>query len=154
MSAIRQSPLSVLHAIQQIDAINSSGQLENAHHRAQIELANPLTSLERVADVPLTSDASNSVIRLGDIADITFSAQSPADQIALIDGKPVVLVSARMHESTRVDLWTQAANRLLDSFQAEMPSDIALVTILSKIDIPKLAFPSYWGISSRDLFWF
>ncbi|OEF48899.1 acriflavin resistance protein [Enterovibrio norvegicus] len=131
-SALGKSALSLSNAISGADAKNSAGELYSKDNRFQLEVAGALDSVDRIKQVPVAIDNSGFLIRLEDIATVTRSAASPPDQIALIDGKPSVLVSARMQSDIRVDRWTASADRMLDVFRAELPDNIVLTPIFTQ----------------------
>ncbi|GAM56693.1 cobalt-zinc-cadmium resistance protein czcA [Vibrio ishigakensis] len=70
--------------------------------------------------------------RLDDIATVHRSYKQPAEQIAIIDGEPGVIVAARMLPSLRVDKWTERAMDLIERYQAEVPSNIKVNVLFSQ----------------------
>ncbi len=132
LSLLGQSPLSVAQAVHQADATNASGSLQNDGYRFQIELGNSLQSLERIKSIPIQIDKQGSIVTLQDIAKVTKNHKTPESEIAIIDGEPVVLVSARMQKQMRVDLWTTNSIGFLDSFRQSLPSAIAIDTIFEQ----------------------
>ncbi len=131
-SLLGQSPLSIAQAIHDADATNASGSLQNVDHRFQIELGNPLESLERIKSIPIQIDTNGSVISLQDIATVTQTIKTPQSEIAIMDGEPVVLVSARMQKHMRVDLWTANSIRFLNEFRQSLPSAMTVDTIFEQ----------------------
>lgn len=127
-----QSALSLSNAINGADAKNAAGELHNDKNRFQVEVAGELDSIDRVKRVPVSVDANGYLVRLEDIATITRSQVTPASSLAFINGKPAVLISARMQGDIRVDAWTESANDLLDSFRTELPDNIQLNPIFQQ----------------------
>lgn len=131
-SVLGQSALSLSNAISGADAKSAAGELHNDKNRFQLEVSGELDSLDRVKRVPVAIDDNGFMVRLEDIAAVERSQSLPQSHIALIDGKPVVLVSARMQETFRVDNWTASADKLLDTFRADLPENITVVPIFQQ----------------------
>lgn len=131
-AALGYSPLSLAQKIHQSDSKTPSGELHNTENRFQVEMSHGLTSIERVKNIPIGIEEQGSVMRLEHIAKVTQTLQTPQAQMAIIDGKPVILISARMQKAWRVDRWTANANQLLDDFRAELPRDLKLTSIFEQ----------------------
>ncbi|WP_407333658.1 efflux RND transporter permease subunit [Enterovibrio sp. 27052020O] len=131
-SALGQSALSLSNAISGADAKNAAGELHSKDARFQLEVAGALDSVDRVKRVPVAIDRNGFLVRLEDIATIERAAASPPSQLAIIDGKPAVLVSARMQSDIRVDRWTASADKMLDAFRTELPTNISLEPIFKQ----------------------
>ncbi|MDD1779871.1 efflux RND transporter permease subunit [Enterovibrio sp. ZSDZ35] len=125
-SALGQTALSLSQSIVGADAKNAAGELHNDNNRFQLEVAGALDSITRVKQVPVAMDPNGFLVRLEDIATVKRTKAMPPDQIAIIDGEPAVLVSARMQSSIRVDQWTHSADKMLDVFRSELPDNIEL----------------------------
>ncbi|GAB7220260.1 efflux RND transporter permease subunit [Vibrio comitans] len=122
--AMGGSSASIADSLDGADAKNSAGELVNGHSRFGLEIASDLDSLERIRQVPISIDAQGHMVRLGDIAMVERTQKTPADEIAVIDGAPGVIVAARMQSHLRVDKWTPRAEALIEQYQAELPSNI------------------------------
>ncbi|OLQ81150.1 acriflavin resistance protein [Photobacterium proteolyticum] len=125
-SALGRSAISLSNAINNADAKNSAGELVNGANRFTLEVSDSLDSLDRVRRVPVAIDESGYMIRLEDIAEVERTHASPPAELAVIDGKPAILVAARMQPTLRVDQWTQRVKKLLDNYQQEVPSNISV----------------------------
>lgn len=91
-----------------------------------VEVSGELDSQTRIRQVPLKIDTQGQIIRLGDIATVTRQSQTPADSIALVDGKQSVLVAVRMLDNTRVDLWQAQVNKVVDELSRDVPANITI----------------------------
>ncbi|EOD81466.1 Cobalt-zinc-cadmium resistance protein CzcA [Grimontia indica] len=131
-SVLGQSALSISNAISAADAKNAAGELHNERNRFQLEVAGELDSVDRVKRVPVAIDENGFLVRLEDVASVVRAQALPLQQIALIDGKPAVLVSARMQGTIRVDNWTASADALIDGFRADLPSNISIKPIFKQ----------------------
>ncbi|MEM8993183.1 MAG: efflux RND transporter permease subunit [Acidobacteriota bacterium] len=102
------------------DAKGAAGVLRTAGADVLLEVAGELDSLERVAAVPLRRGDAGEVVRLGDVASVEREPRTPADEIALVDGRRSVLVAARMATRVRVDRWADDARSALADFEARL----------------------------------
>ncbi|MCL2913043.1 efflux RND transporter permease subunit [Shewanella corallii] len=118
------TPAAVAAALNNADTKVSAGEMMNQHFRALVEVSGELDSLARIRKVPLKIDSSGQVIRLGDVATVERQVRTPANSIALIDGKQGILVSARMLSNTRVDIWQAKVRDTIANFEANLPTNI------------------------------
>ncbi|MCF1426556.1 MAG: efflux RND transporter permease subunit [Shewanella sp.] len=118
------TPATVAGLLELADTKVSAGELMNQSFRALIEVSGELDSLTRIRQVPLKIDTQGQVIRLGDVARVTRQVRTPAESIALIDGNEGILVSARMLNNTRVDLWQAQVRDTITNFEANLPANI------------------------------
>ncbi|GAD88813.1 hypothetical protein VHA01S_010_00390 [Vibrio halioticoli NBRC 102217] len=130
--ALGNSSASIAQSLDGADAKNSAGELVNGHSRFGLEIASDLNSLERIRQVPIAIDAQGHRIRLEDVATVTRTQKTPAGEIAIIDGKPGVIVAARMQSNLRVDKWTPRARALIEHYQQQLPSNIKVETLFSQ----------------------
>lgn len=100
------------------DAKLPAGILYNPDRDIRVQVAQPLESVEVVANTPIITDRGN-YLRLEDIAQISRSPQSPAQQIALLNGERTIFVAARMQTTVRVDQWTQAVMMQVENFNQQ-----------------------------------
>ncbi|WP_051303168.1 efflux RND transporter permease subunit [Psychromonas aquimarina] len=131
-SALGNSALSIANALAGADAKNAAGELVNDNNRFALEVADSLDSLDRVRRVPLEIDDNGHLIRLQDIADISRTAVSPPSEIAIVQGKPAVIVATRMQAHLRVDSWSNRVNTFLADFQEELPSNIKVSVLFEQ----------------------
>ncbi|WP_394242132.1 efflux RND transporter permease subunit [Vibrio astriarenae] len=126
VASLGGSAQSLSQAIGGSDAKNSAGELVNGQNRFALEMSKSLDSLERIKQVPIALDEHGYVVHLEDVASIERAYNSPPAQIALVDGKPAVIVAARMQPSVRVDRWTPRAHALIERFESNLPRHLAV----------------------------
>lgn len=120
------------NALEGADVKGSAGELVNQTSRFGLELSADLDTVERVKQVPVSVDSNGYAVRIGDIASVTRGAKTPYEQLTIVDGKPGVLIAARMQSELRVDKWTPAAYEVLETFRNELPSNIKAEIIFSQ----------------------
>ncbi|HSN82881.1 MAG TPA: efflux RND transporter permease subunit [Polyangiales bacterium] len=122
----------VAEAIRAGDAKVSAGVLRGDRNDILIEVTGELDSLERIRRIPLSRGQSGSVLSLGDIADVRRQVQSPADDLAVADGKPAVIVAAQLATGQRYDVWAERAYAAVAAFEAELPDGLGLETVFDQ----------------------
>lgn len=125
-TALDGSVASLAAAIAGADSRNAAGLLANDSLYYQLEVAGALDTVERVRRVPVRLEASGHKVKLDDIATVERVAASPPHELALVSGRPGVIVAARMNHELRVDLWSERVHQLLARFQNQLPDDIRL----------------------------
>ncbi|MEZ9297957.1 efflux RND transporter permease subunit [Vibrio splendidus] len=131
-AALGRSSANIAESLEGADAKNSAGELVSAYSRFGLEIKSELDSIERIKQVPITTDSNGHIIRMEDIASVKRGEKTPQDQIAIIDGEPGVIVAARMHPDLRVDNWTSRANALIGKFEQELPSNVKVTVLFNQ----------------------
>lgn len=121
----------VSQRIASADAKLPAGVLQNDARNMRIQVSEPLSSVDVVANIPvLTHD--NSYLRVGDIADIQRSVITPEKEVALMNGVRTIFVAARMQPSTRVDRWTNAIKDKVEVFNQMFTGSIAAEVVFEQ----------------------
>ncbi|MBY4677296.1 efflux RND transporter permease subunit [Marinobacterium arenosum] len=123
-SNVHLTPAQIAARIQGADAKVSAGQLYNERNQLQVELTGALDSVDRVRQIPLTSDQHGYLLRVGDLAGVSRSLQWPADELAVIDDRAAVIVAVRMLPDLRIDQWTARLKEQLALFEQQLPANI------------------------------
>lgn len=113
------------------DAKVSAGQLRNQGNELSFEILG-LDSLERIRNIPIRTGSSGHVTRLGDIAQVSKGITEPARSLAIVAGKPAIILSATVESTMRVDRWATSARHILAQFESQLPRGIGLRTILDQ----------------------
>ncbi|WP_394128850.1 efflux RND transporter permease subunit [Shewanella maritima] len=124
ISQLQLTPATIAQSLTQADSKISAGEINNDHFRALVEVSGELDSQSRVRQVPLKIDENGQIIRLGDVATIQRQTKTPASSIALIDSQQGVLVAVRMVDDSRVDIWQQKVQTVIEQFATHLPSNI------------------------------
>ncbi|GGP44917.1 efflux RND transporter permease subunit [Shewanella saliphila] len=124
ISKLHLTPAGIAAILANADSKISAGEINNSQFRALVEVSGELDSQHRIRQVPLKVDDYGQIIRLGDVANISRQAKTPASSIALIDSQQGILVSARMLNDNRVDLWQQQVSQTIDAFSVNLPANI------------------------------
>ncbi|QDV06200.1 Cobalt-zinc-cadmium resistance protein CzcA [Planctomycetes bacterium Poly30] len=112
-------------AIERSDSKVAAGEVSGATNEIQLEVSGEIESLDRIRDVLIDrGGGGDAFVRLGDIATITKSEVQPIESLALIDGEEGVVVAARMEVGRRVDVWSERARAVTDSFHEALPAGV------------------------------
>ena len=114
----------VAAAIQAADAKVQAGRLRAPGTDIIVSVEGEITALDRLRDVVLREDPNGAVTLLGDVAEISRGAATPATELALSDGRAAILVAARINDGLQVDGWMAMAREELAAYQAALPAGL------------------------------
>jgi multidrug efflux pump len=116
----------VSRRIQQGDSKAPAGSLRGATNDLLLEIEGELDSLDRVRNMPIVSGRDGRVVRLVDLGRVEKTVADPPSQLAIVNGKPAVMVAARMETGQRIDRWSEQIRREINEFHSLTPSEIEL----------------------------
>ncbi|MBW4642616.1 MAG: efflux RND transporter permease subunit [Goleter apudmare HA4340-LM2] len=120
--------------IQQSDAKTSAGQFRG-DNTLLYEVQGELDTLNRLQQLPVrcSNCESNREFRLlADIATIKKGIATPPTELALISGKAAIAVGVYVQSQYRLDRWAVAAQKVLDTFRADLPKGIGLEIVFNQ----------------------
>ena len=89
---------------------------------------------ERIENVLIAIPGTSDTSRLGELATVTFQTRQPLSEMAIIDGKPSIVVAARVDNEYRVDLWNQQCLQTLSQLTKDFPGDYEAKPIFLQAD--------------------
>ncbi len=114
------------------DVKRPAGALRQSDATVLLEVEGSLDTLDRVRAVPISARQDGSVLRLGDIAQVSRGVREPASQVATVDGRRGVLVAARMSPNIRIGDWATTARAAVDSMSPEVGGSIRMQTVFDQ----------------------
>ncbi len=128
-------------AIGAADAKARAGRLRGAGSDLILEVTGEIAALDRLRTVVLREEAGGRATYLGDIARITRAAATPPDEVALSDGRPAILVAAKIVEGLQVDAWMEGVAATLAATAPDLPASLSadLVFDQSRYTVERLA---------------
>lgn len=111
-------------AIRAADSKVRAGRLRASDSDFVINVEGEITALDRLRNVVVREDADGRVTLLGDVADITRGARQPQSEMALNDGRPAVLIAAKINDGLQVDVWMADLRETLTAFQPGLPASL------------------------------
>jgi len=131
-SQLSLSSKAIAQKIQRSDAKVSAGQLVNHKNQMQVELVGAFDTVTRIENIPVQESQSGTILRLGDIANISKTLKWPAQEIAIVDDKPALVVATRMLPSLRIDLWSKNVEQVLAQYAKQLPQNIKLEVLFDQ----------------------
>ena len=131
-SQLSLSSKAIAQKIQRSDAKVSAGQLVNQKNQMQVELVGAFDTVTRIENIPVQESQSGSILRLGDIANISKTLKWPAQEIAIVDDKPALVVATRMLPSLRIDLWSENVEQVITDYAKQLPQNIKLEVLFDQ----------------------
>lgn len=112
-------------AIRAADAKTRAGALRGDSTDLILEVSGEIGALDRVRNVVLREDASGRATYLGDIARVTRGPATPRTELAMNDGRPAILVAAKIVEGLQVDVWMQDVEAALADIRPDLPASLS-----------------------------
>ncbi|MCI5108967.1 MAG: efflux RND transporter permease subunit [Marivita sp.] len=120
-SALGLSAAQVARAVEAADAKLRAGAVTGEQDELVVEVAGEIESLARLSEIVLRDGAEGSTLRLGDIAQITRGPRTPMAEAALQDGRPAILVAAKLEDGLQVDAWASDIRAALAEYETGLP---------------------------------
>ncbi|HEY9735797.1 MAG TPA: efflux RND transporter permease subunit [Trichocoleus sp.] len=114
------------------DAKVAAGQFRSGSSDLLLEVNSALDSLAQIREIPIQVGESGQVARLGDIAEVSKGIAEPASDLAFVNGRPAIVLSATVESAQRVDQWAQRARQTLDRFRANLSDGLGLEVVLDQ----------------------
>ncbi|NJO30253.1 MAG: efflux RND transporter permease subunit [Richelia sp. SL_2_1] len=118
--------------ISQSDSKISAGQLRDNDNNLLIQVAGELDTLARIRQIPINFGSQSQFVTLQNIATISKGITEPATELALLNGHPGVAVAVHVQSGSRLDLWSEVAEKKIAEFQSELPSSIGLPIVFAQ----------------------
>lgn len=116
----------VSRRIAQSDSKAPAGLLRGSANDLLLEIEGEFDSLDRIRNVPVLSGRDGRVVRVSDLGRVQKTLADPPAQLAISNGKPAVLVAARMETGQRIDQWSEVIRNEISNFKDLTPSGIEL----------------------------
>ncbi|MEM1159092.1 MAG: efflux RND transporter permease subunit [Verrucomicrobiota bacterium] len=116
------------------DTKSPAGVLRSENANVQLEVDGELDSLQRIAEVPVLTNPSFGVLRVGDIAEVKRGWQLPVREMAYIDHQRSILLAVRMRGEQRVDLWAEQVRDVMATFEDSLGENIAISPFFEQVD--------------------
>ena len=114
------------------DAKAPAGQLRNESSNLGLEIAGEFESIARVRSVPLIQRDDGTAIRVGDVADVRKTEQTPPAVMARVNNQPVIMVGAYVEADNRVDLWAAGARDIVEEFRQTLPRGLRVDVVFDQ----------------------
>jgi len=119
-------------AIRAADSKVQAGQIRAKDNDFIIEVRGEITTLNRIRDVVVREDQNGQVARLSDIAKVERGQREPVGEIAKQDGKPAILVAAKLEDGLQVDVWSERVRNTISEYTKDVPVGMSLELIFDQ----------------------
>ncbi len=119
-------------AIRAADAKVQAGRLRGDQTDLVLGITGEITSLDRLRAVVLREDAGGRVTLLGDVAEITRGPRLPLAEVALFQGQPAILISAKLSEGLQVDRWMADIRATVAAQGTALPWGLSIETVFDQ----------------------
>lgn len=132
LAAIGLSAEDVSRQLAASDAKVSAGSYRGREGDLLLEVQGELDSLARIGATPIRYGSDGRFVRLGDLADVRKGVAQPPRSLAIVSGKPAVVLGSLVQPSKRIDYWTASLQETLAGFEAELPRGVGLETVFQQ----------------------
>ena len=113
----RELSLSALaEQFSQREARVNSGQYINGSHQHVLRPDTHFQTLDEIRKAPLIRTPGGHFVALESLAQVKRGLKEPREELALVSGKPAVVVAVYAEDRMRVDRWTKEARKALTNF--------------------------------------
>lgn len=133
LAALGLIPQDISQQIRISDAKVSSGIVRNNQNNLLLETKTELDSLGRIRQIPIAvGNNSNQLARLGDLALVKKGIQEPAQELAIINGQPGIVLAVRIEPNIRIDRWIERTHQVLEEFGQSISRGMSLQLLLDQ----------------------
>ena len=132
LASLGITPQALSQQIELSDTKVSAGQIRSKQNNLLLEVQGEFDSTERIRKIPLRFGDLGQFTRLEDIATVKKGIVEPPTELALVDGKPGIIVAVLMNSDERIDRWTSDIHQELDKFQQKLTNGVKLDIIFDQ----------------------
>ena len=125
LAAVGLTADAVSAAILGADGKVQAGRLQSAETDLAIGISGEVEALDRLRRIPLGEGAGGAVLKLGDLAEVSRGPRSPAEERAMVGGRPAILVGVLAQEGVQIDRWMGFLREELDAGAEAVPLGIS-----------------------------
>ena len=123
------------------DAKVTAGQYRSGNSNIAIEVDSELETIERIRQIPIQANGGQ-FTRLSDIAQVSRGIVEPPTDLALVSGKPAVVVGVLMKSGLRIDQWAKDVKQELAVFEDILPQGVSLDLIFDQSEYVRVRIGS------------
>ena len=129
--AVGLTPQELAEQVNLSDAKVTAGQMRSDRSNIAIEVDSELETLEQIRQIPIQTKEGQ-FTRLSDIAQVNRGIQEPPTDLALVSGKPAVVVGVLMKSGLRIDQWAKEVRAEIARFESSLPQGVSLDLIFDQ----------------------
>ena len=113
------------------DSKVSAGLFRGEKSDILLEVKGELDSLSRIESIPV-QHGDEQWVPLHQVADVKKGIRQPPESLAVVSGKPAIVLGLKVRGSYRIDLWTEQVREKLANFNDRLPHGIEQTTIFEQ----------------------
>lgn len=102
-----------------------AGRLQSSDVDMTINISGAIEALDRLGQVVLRQNAEGATVTLSDIATITRGMREPAQELAIANGRPAVLIGVLAQDGVQIDRWMSFVREELAAGEQAIPIGIS-----------------------------
>jgi len=135
------APQVIFDAIARQNAMTATGAIQTTADEVQVRVSGGIGTMSALRDLPIP--AGGTVIRLGDIAELSRGYEDPARYLAFFNGQETVGLGVAMADGANVVDLGRRLNAEVDAFRADLPLGVEVTQISDQADIVVHAFDEF-----------
>ncbi|MEM6761711.1 MAG: efflux RND transporter permease subunit, partial [Pseudomonadota bacterium] len=110
----------------------SAGRVRGDALSYDVTVSGELDTIRRIGAIPVAVSPDGFVTRLSDVATVAKGERLPRTSIAEVDGRPAILIAARMENDRQVDQWMARVRTEIDDAKSTLPGGLVLTTVFDQ----------------------
>lgn len=124
LAALGLSAADLARAVEGADAKRAAGRLRGGAADLLVEVEGGIATLDRIRRIPVAVGPDGAATRLEDVARVTKGAADPPSALARVDGRPAVLIAAKMEDGRQVGPWMDRIRAEIADWEAALPGGL------------------------------
>ncbi|WP_417744183.1 efflux RND transporter permease subunit [Rosistilla oblonga] len=130
-AALNLSAGDIAAQLKHFDAKDAAGQMRGAGLDLSLEVGNQFDDLSDVGRADVRA-ADGRFVRLDQIADVSLATPQPMPRVSWHRERPAITLGVLIRPETRIDLWSVAADRVVDDFASELPTGLSICRVMDQ----------------------
>ena len=131
LATLETSAVSVARQIEAQMQSLPSGSVRQGDTTVPVQVINDSNPIDQLKNVVIR-DGNGQLVRLSEVCEIRRQPRRPQSQLALIDGRPSIVLGVSVSDSVRVDSWWSEVKQVLDQHGEEQDGVVAVETLFSQ----------------------
>ena len=110
----------------------ATGSLHSQGSRLMLDLKSADLAVDRINEVQISWGPEPQNAPLSELAVIEKRTVEPANQRAIINNRPAIVLGVMVDNAIRVDQWAQQLDAVIEDFLADYPNEIAVNSLFSQ----------------------
>jgi multidrug efflux pump len=141
LATLGLSPQTIFDAIGQQNVMSAAGSIATSADEVQVRVSGDLGSAEALRDVPIA--VGDTVLRLGDIAEVRRGFEDPPSYLAFLNGEQTVGVGVSIAEGANVLQLGETLKAEIAAFRADLPTGVDVTQVSDQAGVVDEAFKEF-----------